>query len=94
MTTDNEAFGPFFRTFQQIAAERGAKYAFGRDWASVDSTQDGERIVAEAGFYLAADNSPYYVLEVFEVDGKTFTPADASTGTDSSDLYRKLGQWV
>ena len=84
----------YFATVRQIAAERGATYSHGTTWAAVDSTRDGERVVVEVSFYDGED-TPYYKGEVFEYnpdDNPEFV--DAFMGTDSAELYRKMGQWV
>ena len=85
----------YFATVRQIAAERGATYSHGTTWAAVDSTRDGERVVVEVSFYDGED-TPYYKGEVFEYDGDDpkFVFVDAFMGTDSAELYRKMGQLV
>lgn len=90
MTTSYE---PYFKVIKQIATERGASYSHGTTWAAADSTRDGERVVVEVTFYDGEDG-PYYVGEVFEYDKDTPEHADAFMGTDSSELYRKMGAWV
>lgn len=87
----------YFATIHQIAAERGGTYSHGTTWAAVDSTRDGERVVVEVSFYDGED-TPYYVGEVFDVNA--LDPSvieshlDGFMGTDSAELYRKMGQWV
>lgn len=83
----------YFATVKQIATERGVTYSHGTTWAAADSTRDGERVVVEVTFYEGEDG-PYYVGEVFEYDGDTPEHVDAFMGTDSSELYRKMGAWV
>ncbi len=83
----------YFATVKQIAAERGATYSHGTTWAAADSTRDGERVVVEVSFFPFGDEG-YYVGEVFEYDADTPDHVDAFTGTDSSELYRKMGAWV
>jgi len=91
----------YFATVRQIAAERGATYSHGTTWAAVDSTRGGDRVVVEVSFYDGED-TPYYVGEVFEYVtvsdylGGQEKPQylDGFMGTDSAELYRKMGQWV
>lgn len=90
----NSTIDSYFATVRQIAAERGGTYSHGTTWAAVDSTRDGERVVAEAGFYTSFDGSPYFALEIYEYDGDTADDVDGLIGTDPAELYRKMGQWV
>jgi len=97
----NSTIDIYFATIRQIAAERGATYSHGTTWAAVDSTRDGERVVVEVSFYDGED-TPYYKGEVFEYitvsysfgNQETTEFVDAFMGTDSAELYRKMGQWV
>lgn len=88
----------YFATVRQIATKRGATYNHGISWASADSTRNGERVVVEVSFYQDAD-APYYVGEVYEclddpLGRDSIEHVDAFTGTDASELYRKMGAWV
>lgn len=93
----NSTIDSYFATVSQIATERGGTYAHGTTWAAVDSTRDGERVVVEVSFYDGED-TPYYVGEVFEVNALDpqviESHLDGFMGTDSAELYRKMGQWV
>lgn len=95
----NSTIDSYFAAVRQIATERGGTYSHGTTWAAVDSTRDGERVVVEVSFYDGED-TPYYVGEVFEWDATMISETvygdhvDGFMGTDSAELYRKMGQWV
>ncbi len=93
MTTNYE---PYFKVMKQVAAERGAEYSFGRDWASVDSTRDGERVVVESSFYEGSEGV-YFVTYTFEVDAQKDAVkehVDSVVGATAAELMRFVEKWV
>lgn len=91
----NSTIDSYFATVSQIATERGGSYSHGTTWAAVDSIRDGERVVVEGTFWISReDETSYFAVSVYEYEGDTPNHVDGFMGTDSAELYRKMGQWV